>query len=136
MTDADDVFALEPRQLFEEGSDQPMNLVDRSLSQGDWNRQVCDIDDDDDKILFICRQFGCQITFEHARTRRQRRRFQQSEADFVFFDRGAQPGADSDLSSRLFYNANGSKPGWGDAGGLFINFRNGFDLTLSDLASF
>ena len=54
----------------------------------------------------------------------------------MFFDPGAQPGADPDSSSRFFYNANGFKPGWGDEGGVFINFRNGFDLTLSNLASF
>ena len=140
-SDADDII-LHPRTKTVvrggEGSDlHLMNFADRSLSQGDRIAKSVIIDfDDDDMILLRRRQFGRQITFEHARTRRQRRRFQQSEADFVFFDRGAQPGADSDLSSRLFYNANGSKPGWGDAGGLFINFRNGFDLTVSDLASF
>lgn len=140
-SDADDII-LHPRTKAVvrggEGSDlHLMNFADRSLSQGDRIAKSVIIDfDDDDMILLRRRQFGRQITFEHARTRRQRRRFQQSEADFVFFDRGAQSGADSDLSSRLFYNANGSKPGWGDAGGLFINFRNGFDLTLSDLASF
>ena len=114
-----------------------MNHSDRSFSEKSKISKSVIVDfEGDDMILFRRRQFGRKITFEHATNRRQRRRFMQSEADFVFFDRGAQQGADPELGSRLFCNANGSKPGWGDEGGLFINFRNGFDLTVSDLASF
>ena len=121
-----------------EGSDlHLMNHSDRSFSEKSKISKSVIVDfEGDDMILFRHRQFGRKIIFEHATNRRQRRRFMQSEADFVFFDRGAQQGADPELGSRLFYNANGSKPGWGDEGGLFINFRNGFDLTVSDLASF
>ena len=114
-----------------------MNHADRSHSRSNRIARSVIVDfDEDDKILLRRRQFGRNITFEHAMNRRQRRRFQRSEADFVFFDRGAQPGAHPHLSSSLYFNANGSKPGWGDEGGLFVHFRNGFDLTISDLASF
>ena len=140
-TDADDMI-LHPRgKIVVRGGGgvdlHLMNHVDRSFSHKDKIAKSVIVDfDDDDMILLRGRQFGRQITFEHARTRHQMRRFQQSEADFVFFDRGARSGADPDLSSSLFRNANGSKPGWGDKGGLFIHFRNGFDLSLADLALF
>ena len=121
-----------------DGSDlHLMNHANRSLFRNSRIAKSVIVDfEDEDIILLRRRQFGRQITFERAANNVQRRRFQQSEADFVFFDPGAQPGAEPDCSSRLFYNANGSEPGWGDEGGVFINFRNGFDLTLSNLATF
>ena len=121
-----------------EGSDLHLiNHAARSLSGKSKisNSVIVDFEQGD-KIIFRRRHFGREITFEHATNRRQKRRFQESEADFVFFDRGAQIGADPGLSSQLFFNANGSQPGWGSEGGLFINFRNGFDLSLSHMASF
>ena len=121
-----------------EGSDLHLiNHAARSLSGKSKisNSVIVDFEQGD-KIIFSRRHFGREITFEHATNRRQKRRFQESEADFVFFDRGAQIGADPGLSSQLFFNANGSQPGWGSEGGLFINFRNGFDLSLSHMASF
>ena len=92
--------------------------------------------DEEDKILLNRRQFGRELTFEHAMNRRQKKSFQESDTDFVFFDHGALPGGDQTRISRLYYNANGAKAGWGDEGGLFVHFHNGYELTLSDLASF
>jgi len=140
-TDADDIILHPRRKAVIRGGDGAdlhlMNHADRSHSRSDRIAKSVIVDfDEEDKILLRRRQFGRQITFEHATNRRQKRRFAQSEADFVFFDRGAQPGAHPHLSSSLYFNANGSKPGWGDEGGLFVHFRNGFDLTISDLASF
>ena len=140
-SDDDDIFLHPQARTVVRGGDGSdlhlMNHADRSHSHNDAIARSVIVDfDDEDMILLRRRQFGRQLSFEHARNRRQRRRFQQSEADFVFFDRGAQPGADHHESSSLFFNANGSEPGWGDEGGLFVHFRNGFDLTLSDLATF
>ena len=92
--------------------------------------------DEEDKIPLKRHQFGCKLTFDHAMNRSQKKSFQESKADFVFFDHGGIPGEDQTRFSRLYCNANGSKPGWGDEGGLFIHFHNGHDLTLSDLATF
>ena len=119
-----------------EGSDlHLMKHADRSSSRKSKISKSIIMDfDEKDKILFNRRQFGRELTFEHAMNRRQKQSFQESDADFVFFDHGALPGRDQTRISRLYYNANGSKPGWGDKGGLFIHFHNGHDLTLSDLA--
>ena len=140
-SDSDDII-LHPRTKAVirggEGSDlHLMNHADRSMSGKSKIAKSVIVDfEEEDTLLLRRRQFGRKITFEHAINRPQKRRFQQSEADFVFFDRGEQFGSDPDLSSQLFLNTNGSDPGWGDGGGLLVNFRNGFDLTLSDLSSF
>ncbi|MAB55439.1 MAG: hypothetical protein CMN93_06120 [Synechococcus sp. CPC35] len=140
-TDDDDII-LHPKtdvvMYGGEGSDlHLMKHANRSSSQKSKISKSIIMDfEGEDKILFNRRQFGRKLTFEHAINRRQKKSFQESEADFVFFDHTAVSGGDQTSTSRLYYNANGSKPGWGDEGGLFIHFHNGHELTLSDLASF
>ena len=140
-SDSDDII-LHPRTKAVvrggEGSDlHLMNHANRSMSGKSKIAKSVIVDfEEEDTLLLRRRQFGRKITFEHAINRRQKKSFQESEADFVFFDHGALPGGDQTRTSRLYYNANGSKAGWGDEGGLFIHFNNGYELTLSDLASF
>ena len=140
-TDDDDII-LHPKTdaviYGGKGSDlHLMKHADRSSSQKSKISKSIIMDfEEEDKILINRRQFGRKLTFEHAMNRRQKKSFQESEADFVFFDRAAVSGGDQTRTSRLYYNANGAKAGWGDEGGLFVHFHNGYELTLSDLASF
>ena len=140
-TDDDDII-LHPKTdaVIYGGKGADLHLMkhaDRSSSQKSKISKSIIMDfEEEDNILLNRRQFGRKLTFEHAMNRRQKKSFKESEANFVFFDHGVLPGGDQTRTSRLYYNANGSKPGWGDEGGLFIHFHNGHELTLSGLASF
>lgn len=73
-----------------------------------------------DRTTFRTLKRGRFTSFKQVRNRRQA---QRSDAQFTYIRR----------TGSLFYNANGERNGFG-SGGLFADFRNGLNLTISDFA--
>lgn len=89
--------------------------------------------DDGDRLLLEKSSFGKSITYERAFSNLQRKRFQRSEADFVYVV-PESAGGEALKTGKLFYNQNGAEPGWGAEGGHYLTLGGGIDLPLDGLA--
>ena len=89
--------------------------------------------DDGDMLLIDIKTFGRNVGYERALTNLQKRKFQKSEADFVYLV-PKQVGGEPTKLGKLFDNANGSESGWGAEGGLSLILGKDNSLPLDALA--
>lgn len=132
----DDILLHSAKRTIAKGdSGSDLHILVRKNEPSRYNRSTI-IDfkfDEGDRLLLDQKSFGKSITYERAFSNAQRNRFQNSEADFVYVV-PESAGGEALKTGKLFYNQNGSEPGWGVDGGFCLNLKGGIDLPLDALA--